>query len=160
MQKVASNNEEYAEFDDRFSPITINVSESGAGFDITEEQIIDYKVKSGDTILKVLLDLGTKESDIFAILEEMKIFYNPRSIASNDTISINYKVGVDHNSKAGSKDSIKKIITINSVSLYPSKEKVIKISRNSKNIYSAKEEVIKISRYVSKYSGTLKVAYI
>lgn len=156
-QRYFSQSKKPTSYKDRYRPITINISESDSGFDMSEEQIIDYHVKSGDTILKILLDLGANESDIFTILAEMKKVYNPRSITTRDVISINHKVKVEYDKKAkDDKKAINKKVIINSLSIAPSSEKIISVYRDHKGHYQSKEEKVKISKYISKYSTTIK----
>lgn len=142
-------------YKDRYRPITINISDSG--FDMSEEQIIDHQVKSGDTILKILLDLGANENDIFTILSEMKKVYNPRSITTQDVITINYKVKVGYDNKNNEdNDTINRQVVINSIELAPSSEQIVTVYRDHEGNYKAKEEQVKISKYISKYSTTIK----
>jgi murein DD-endopeptidase MepM/ murein hydrolase activator NlpD len=158
IQNFISSHHNSEDFDQRFTPITINISDSGSGFNMDEEQVIDYQVKSGDTLLKILLDLGAKESDVFNILEEMRKFYNPRLISNRDVISINYKVKVTYESEKtqNNDDPINREVVVNNLSMSISPEEQVVISRNSKGEYKAKKAEIKISKYISRYSGTLK----
>lgn len=141
-------------FKDQLTPIKISISKSGSGFNIDEEQIINYQVKPGDTILKILLNLGVKESDAFALLEEMKKIYDPKSISNKDSISIAYKVKVDYNET--SKESVNREVVIKNILLSPSIDKQIMLSRNEDGSYVAKEIQLKIVKSVSRYYGTLE----
>ena len=152
--KIASSYRESVEIKNKLTPIKINISESG--FDMDEEQVIDYQVKSGDTLLRILLDLGVVESDVLAILNEMTKVYNPKLISNKDIITINHKIKVGYSPKnEGSDDNIDREVIINSLSIFPSVEKQITISRDSNGAYKAKETVLKITKSISRYSGTL-----
>jgi murein DD-endopeptidase MepM/ murein hydrolase activator NlpD len=154
IYKIGASYRESVEIKSKLTPIKINISESG--FDMDEEQIIDYQVKSGDTLLKILLDLGVVESDVLAILSEMTKVYNPKSISNKDIVTINHKIKVGYSHKnEGSEDNIDREVIINSLSIFPSIEKQITISRDSDGTYKAKETALKITKSVSRYSGTL-----
>lgn len=63
----------------RFTPIKIDISNSKINdFDLDEEQVLERSIKHGDTILKILADLGLDEHDVFAILTAMKKVFNPK----------------------------------------------------------------------------------
>jgi murein DD-endopeptidase MepM/ murein hydrolase activator NlpD len=141
-------------FKDQWTPVKINISKSGSGFNIDEEQIVNYQVKPGDTILKILLNLGVKENDAFSLLEEMKKIYDPKSISNKDAISIAYKVKVDYNTT--SKESVNREVVVKNILLSPSIDKQIIVSRNEDGTYFAKEIQLKIVKSVSRYYGTLE----
>lgn len=54
--------------------IKISLAGSQYNFDYDEEQILDYEIKNGDTLLKILANIGSGEQDIFAILTAIKKF--------------------------------------------------------------------------------------
>lgn len=138
------------------TPIKISVSGKG-DFDIDEERIVDHRVKSGDTMLKILVDVGADEKDVFTILTAMKKVFNPKAITTGDRITIKYKVKISYDSKQLENDgSADRKAIINSVEIAPSPEQQIVVSRKEGGEYDAREVQIKLLRYVSRYFGTLK----
>lgn len=138
------------------TPIKIRVSGKG-DFDIDEERIVDHRVKSGDTMLKILVDVGADEKDVFTILTAMKKVFNPKAITTGDRITIKYKVKISYDSKQLENDgSADRKAIINSVEIAPSPEQQIVVSRKEGGEYDAREVQIKLLRYVSRYFGTLK----
>ena len=67
------NNKTIANHRDKISKsIKISLSGSALNFDFEDEQIIDHEIKNGDTLLKILADVGAQEQDVFAILNALK----------------------------------------------------------------------------------------
>ena len=139
------------------TPIKINLSSEGKNFDIDEEQIVEHHVKSGDTMLKILVDIGADEQDVFSILTAMKKVFNPKSINGGDRVIIKYRVKVayDPNQTKESNNAARNI-TIDSVEISPSPEERIMVSRKSDGEYDARQIEVKLLRYVSRYFGTIK----
>lgn len=139
------------------TPIKINISASGMNLDIDEDQIIDHRIKSGDTMLKILVDVGANEQDIFAILASMKKVFSPQSITVGDQVTIKYrvKIGVD-SSKSEMQSNVNRKVIVNTVTIAPSLEEQIIVSRKKDGTYETKQVKVKLQRYVSKYSGTIK----
>ncbi len=135
-------------------PIKINISALGS-LDVSEDQTIDYSIKSGDTLLKVLMNLGAPEADVFAILSSMKKYFPPQYLISGSHISIKFhtKINYDPNNiQAG----IEREVVINSVTVFPSVEEQVVVSRKNDGSYDSREVKIKLLRYVSKYQGVIK----
>ena len=139
------------------TPIKINLSSEGKNFDIDEEQIVEHHVKSGDTMLKILVDTGADEQDVFSILTAMKKVFNPKSINGGDRVIIKYRVKVayDPNQTKESNNAARNI-KIDSVEISPSPEERIMVSRKSDGEYDARQIEVKLLRYVSRYFGTIK----
>ncbi len=138
-------------------PIKINISGQGANFDVDENQVIEHRVKSGDTLSKILNDNGVDEQDVFAILGATKKVFDPKAISTGDQVVIKFhvKLGYDGNGVDASKNVARKV-TVDSVSISPSAEEQIIVSRKNDGEYDAREVKVKLLRYVSKYYGTLK----
>ena len=140
--------------------IKINIPNSDINLNLEDEQVVYYAVKSGDTMLKILIDLGVQESDIFAILNAMKKVYNPKLISLNDKITIKYKVkiSVDDLKDAPKQpdDKLSRRVVVNNVSILAAEDQEIVVSRKSDGEYDAREIKINLLRYVSRYSGTIK----
>jgi len=137
-------------------PISINIGEGGDNLDIDEEQVLEYKVKSGDTIMKVLMNIGADEKDIFSILAATKKILDPQSISTGDTILVRYRLKLGYNGKENKSDNVERRALVDSIELLPSVEKKIVVTRKSDDDYDAREIDIKLLRYVSRYFGTLK----
>jgi len=156
-QNLVDNYRDYSLEKIQNKPIKINISNSAVDFYLEEDQVLDHRVKQGDTVLKVILDMGVSEVDAFAILNAMKKIYNPKSIGKGDQISIKYKVkvGYDPNQK-DSLNNIGKAIIINEVSIAITPDQEIVVSRKNDGSYEAKEVKINLVRFVSRYYGSLK----
>jgi len=139
------------------APIKINIPHPADQFDLEEDQILEHKIKSGDTILKVLFELGAEESDVFAILTAMKKIYNPSSIEEGQRVFVKYRVKINYQKDSGEASSyIGRTIVINKISIASSPEKEVVITRNSNGSYKSEENIKKLVKYVVKYSGTIK----
>lgn len=156
-QSLVDDYRDYSIRKSQTTPIRINISGSDIGFDFDEEQVLDYRIKQGDTLMKVLLDLGAQEADVVTIMNEMKKVYNPKNISKNDRVLIKYrvKVGMDQSQK-NSGENLGKSITINSVSMNTAPDQEIVVSRTNSGGYDAREIKVNLLRYVSRYYGTLK----
>ncbi len=142
------------------TPIKINISEIQIDFDIDEDQIVERRIKHGDTLLKILSDIGTSEQDIFAILNSIKKFTSPKNLAVGDMITITYRSKIhlnkSPNNSANQNDNLNRKVVINTVTISPSLNTQFSSHRNQDGTYSAKEENVKLSRYISRYSGSIK----
>ena len=139
------------------APIKINIPHPGDQFDLEEDQILEHKIKSGDTILKVLFELGAEESDVFAILTEMKKIYNPSSIEAGQRVFVKYRVKINYQKDSGGAASdVGRAVVINKISIASSPEKEVVITRNDNGSYKSQEIVKKLVKYVVKYSGTIR----
>ena len=140
----------------KVSAIKINLSNQEINFDLKEDQVGEYVVGSGDTMLKILLEIGAQEPDAFAILEAMKKYYNPKSIAVGDQLLVKYKLKIDFDpTKRGGK-SVTRQALISEVAVFPSPELEIRVLRKKDGTYDVKETKIKLTRKVSKYAGVIK----
>ncbi len=137
-------------------PIAINIGINGGNLNIEEEQILDYKVKSGDTLMKVLMNVGANEKDVFSVLSAAKKIFDPQSISTGDSILVRYHLKIGYGEKEKDLQNIDRKILIDSVEIAPSAEKKIVITRKSDDEYDARELDVKLLRYVSRYFGTLK----
>jgi len=139
------------------TPIKINISASGMNFDIDEDQVIEHRIKAGDTMSKVLSDIGVADQDVFSILNAMKKVFNPKAITVGDHVTVKYKVKIGYDaSKPDVKENVARKVIVNSVTVASSPEEEIVISRKNNDEYDAREIKIKLLRYVSKYFGTIK----
>ncbi len=143
------------------SQIKINISDNYDGFNLSENRVLQHQIKTGDTLLKILLDLDGSESDIFNILSEMKKVYNPRLIKAGDKFVIKYQIQLkyseDKNSAQAKPD--RKVI-IQSISFSPSVETEIGVygtkNANGGYSYQAKQTQRVLTKKIVKYSVTIK----
>lgn len=155
IQEFVINNKHLQDLKKKTSSIKVNFSKSKSGFDIYEEQIVEYQIKKGDTLLKVLLDLGAAEADAFSILEATKKVYDPKSINNKDSVTIRYKTKVDYQDQASLQDS-KKDVIVNSIEISPSPELEITVWRNDDGSYDSKEVKLVLKKYITKYKGEMQ----
>ena len=69
-RSVIADYNEYIAKKNSSTPIKINIAGKGINFDVDEDQVLETRVKAGDTMLKILFSIGADEQDIFAILDE------------------------------------------------------------------------------------------
>jgi len=138
-------------------PIKINLSANSINLNIEESQIIEHAIKSGDTLSDILNSNGVEEHDVVSILTALRKVFNPRAIVTGNQVILKFHVEIsyDGNGVSNDKDIERKTI-VESLSILPSVETKIVVSRNENGEYKAKEEKVKLVRYISKYSGTLK----
>ncbi len=138
-----------------YKAIKINIGNQD--IDLNQEQIINYQVKSGDTILKILNNNGVSEQDAFLILEELKKVYSPKLINTGDIIAIKYKVNISYEgNKDNSNDTdISRQIIVNQINISKSPEEEIIITRDAQNNYQAKLIKHELTKNIMKYSVTI-----
>jgi murein DD-endopeptidase MepM/ murein hydrolase activator NlpD len=135
------------------TPIKIDIS--GANLNINESQIIEYRIKKGDTILKILFDIGAGDDDIFSILRAMKKIISPTSIVVGTKIEISFNTKISYDA-SNLKDSLDRRVVIKSVSISKSVEEKAVISRTEEESYAGENVKIKLTKRNSKYSGTIR----
>lgn len=155
-QNLLDDYQDYQAKKSRSTPIKISIPNPNLNFDLDEDQVVDHRVKSGDTLLKILSDIGASEEESFAILTAMKKVYNPKLISNGDQISIKYKVKLGYEPNQKDTTNVGKKVVINSVSISPLPEQEIVIARKNGGQYDAREVKLNLLRYVSRYYGTLK----
>jgi len=155
LQDFVSNYNYVSDLKKKANSIKINILKSKNGVDIYEEQIVDYQVKKGDTVLKILLDLGVSEADAFSILEATKKVYNPKLINNKSSLTIKYKAKVDYEDDSGSIEDSKKDVVVIEMEISLSPELEIKVSRKEDGTYESKEIKLALTKNVTKYYGEL-----
>ncbi len=136
---------------------------------IDQNQTLQHQIKVGDTLLKILLDIGTSESDTFEILSEIRKVYDPKSIKVGDKITIKYnnqassdikKIESKNGENLLKKEEVRKKAVIESININPSPEtEIIVSSRKSvDNIYhyQAKKISKTLTKQILKYAVTIK----
>jgi murein DD-endopeptidase MepM/ murein hydrolase activator NlpD len=140
--------------------IKINISDVQIDFDIEEDQILERRIKQGDTLLKILSDLGSSEQDIFAILNSLKKHTSVQNLGVGDMISVTYrsKIQLNKTSKENSNqnDNVNRKVIVNSVTISPTPNTQFSAYRNQDGTYNSKEENVKLTRYISRYYGSIK----
>ena len=152
--------------------IKINIPDNYFGFNLNQSQTTQYQIKSGDTLLKVLLDLGASEADVFSILSEMRKVYDPRSINVGDKIGIKYQVEISYpqnkdqetqeenpTANTTARTPNRKVFITN-INFSPSAEKEIEVlgtkSDDGTYSYQSKSTIKKLTKHILKYSATIK----
>ncbi len=133
--------------------IKISLSGSSLNFDFEDEQIVDHEVKNGDTLLKILADVGAQEQDVFAILNALKKIKFSQSLNIGSVISITYR---SQNNEEESEANSNRKVVISNVTIPSSVEENIVITRKNDGGYDARELKIKLLRYNSRYFGVIK----
>jgi murein DD-endopeptidase MepM/ murein hydrolase activator NlpD len=133
--------------------IKISLSGSSLNFDFEDEQIFDHEVKNGDTLLKILADVGAQEQDVFSILNALKKIKFSQSLNIGAVISITYR---SKNNEESTDSSENKKVVISNVTIPSSVEENIVITRKNDGGYDARELKIKLLRYNSRYFGVIK----
>ena len=133
--------------------IKISLSGSSLSFDFEDEQIIDHEIKNGDTLLKILADVGAQEQDVFSILNALKKIKFSQSLNIGSVISITYRS--QNNDEESEANSNRKVV-ISNVTIPSSVEENIVVTRKNDGGYDARELKIKLLRYNSRYFGVIK----
>ncbi len=133
--------------------INIKFDEKNLKFDLSQDQIFNYKVKAGDTILKILIDLGANENEIFSLLSEMKKIYDPRSIVKGDELRIVYDLSLNLDQEQSS--NIQKSISLKSLSIELSSDEKIRVKKTSNGSYKAQKIKIDLIKSIERYYGTI-----
>jgi len=137
------------------TPIKINISNSGVDFDVEEEQVFAYRVRQGDTMMKILVNLGVSESDVVAILSAMKKVFAPSAIVEGNNIEAKYNVKIGYDVSRPQSHVDRKVV-INVIKIAHTFDEEIVISRKNDGTYDARKIEVKLLRYVSKYFGVIK----
>ncbi len=154
-----------AEYVSEENRIKINIPDSYYGFSLNQNQTVQRELKPGDTLLKMLLDLGANEADVFSILNEMKKVYDPRLIRVGDEFTIKHQVEISYSKQEGDDEdsrarSPNRKSFINSISFSPAPEREIEIigtkDANGVYVYTAKQTIKKLTKQFVKHSATIK----
>ncbi len=146
-----ADRKEFAEQKKATKPIKITITQDGKAIDFNEMQIVEHRVKSGDTLLKYLIATDSAEPDVFAILAEMKKVYDPKNITVGDSIVIKYKLKILYDDNGVET----KQVVIDEVKVIPSPEIEITVSRSTDGTYKAKEVKQHLTSAIVKYSGEI-----
>ncbi len=132
--------------------IKISLAGSQYNFDFDEEQILDYEIKNGDTLLKILANIGSSEQDIFAILTAIKKIHNIQNLNVGTVINITYR---SENKEEQIQADEKKVI-ISNITIPSAIDENIVVTRKNDGGYDARELKIKLLKYNSRYFGVIK----
>ncbi len=152
MESSVADYREARERKIRNTAIKINLAALESKFDLSEDQVSEHHIKSGETMSRILSDLGASEQDVSAILESMKNIFAPNKITAGDEITVKYRVKIGY----GEAKAVKRNAVVSNISISPSAEERIAISRDKNGNYLAKKITIKLARHVSKYFGVIK----
>jgi len=146
-----ADRKEFAEQKKASRPIKITITEGGKVIDFNEMQIVEHRVKNGDTLLKYLIATGSSEADVFAILAEMKKIYDPKNITVGDSVVVKYKLKINYDDNG----TETKNVVIGEVKVIPSPEIEITVARSDDGTYKAKEVKQHLTSAIVKYSGEI-----
>lgn len=148
--------------------IKINIPDNYHGFNLNENQVMQHEIKVGDTLLKILLNLGVSDSEAFNILSEMKKVYDPAQIKVGDKFAIRYQIQLKYSDNqqnsedknADSKDKSDRQVFIQSIEFNPSAETKISIAGikdgNGSYSYKANKTQKVLTKQIVKYLVTIK----
>ena len=139
------------------NPIKISLSGSELKLDFGEDQVVDHFVKKGDSITKILNEIGASENDIYSILSSIKKINRTQTLAEGSKISVNFRVSLNYDTASSEADEAKQNnVAINSVTIPLPEEEQIVVSRKSDGSFDARQIKIKLLRYNSRYFGVIK----
>lgn len=128
-------------------------NEQNIKFDFSQDQIHSHIVKMGDTILKILLDIGASENQAFNMLESVKKIFDPRSIRVGNEVIIKYGLRVNYDPNNSVK--IDRSLNIKSLTINLTDDEKIIIT-NDGSSYSAKKHKVKLVKAIERYYGEIK----
>lgn len=132
--------------------IKISLAGSQYNFDYDEEQILDYEIKNGDNLLKILANIGSNDQDIFAILTAIKKVHNIQNLNTGTVINITYRA---ENKEEQNQMDEKKVI-ISNITIPSAIDENIVVTRKNDGGYDARELKVKLLKYNSRYFGVIK----
>ncbi|MBL6664996.1 MAG: M23 family metallopeptidase [Rickettsiales bacterium] len=139
------------------NPIKINIKNDSIDFSLREPSVISHVVKSGDTLLNILIDVDADEEDIFQILSATRKKFNPRLIKEGDNVSLYFQVSLDYQKDSLNKvKDIKRQVVIKKVEISNNAEEKIVTSRNIDGTYSSNIVKIELRKQLSKYVGEIE----
>ena len=139
------------------SPIKINIKNDAIDFSLREPHKTSHIVKSGDTLLKILINSDASEEDIFQILSATRKVFNPRLIKQGDKISLFFNVEFDYQKdNLNNVKDIKRNVRIKKVEISNSVEEKIVTARNSDGSYKADIVKVELKKRLSKYVGVIE----
>ncbi len=106
---------------------------------------LSLSVKSGDTLMSMLMDKGVGHDEAYHALEIMKKVYNPRKLGVGQAMELNLDKSKDDSEKA----------SITGLSIAVSPLKTIALARTADDSFSAKEIKAPITKGVSRAGGTI-----
>lgn len=137
-------------------PIKINITEDSSDLSLKTVQKISHKVKSGDTLLSILIDTNATEEDVFQILDATKKTFNPRLIKANDKVVIFFRVKINYQKDKSKKvTDIKREVLLDRVEISNNVEEKVIVEKNENGVYKSKIVKIELVKKVSKYKGTI-----
>ncbi len=134
------------------TPIKINLASLESKFDLTEDQIAEHHVRSGETLSQIISRVGASDSDVKIILDQMGKVFSPKMITVGDEVVIKYKVKVGYDENK----AVKRDLLVNEITIIPTPEEKIIINRGADKSYSAKKIAVKLDRHINKFYGVIK----
>lgn len=139
------------------TPIKINIKSESIDFSLREPHKISHKIKSGDTLLNLLIKSGASEEDIFQILLATRKVFDPRYIKEGDEVTLYFNVKFDYKRDGFDKiNDVKRHVKIKSLEIAANFEEKVVTSRNNGGGYDSEIVKIELRKQISKYSGIIK----
>jgi len=134
------------------NPIKININNSNLNID--EAQEVEYVIAPGDTIGKILAEIGADEKDAFEIVGEINKNMSFHSINAGTALKLSYKANIvyDQNDFL---NPVKRKVIIKNLSINKTVEELVFVEREANGAYKAKNIKIKLTKKVKKYFGTI-----
>ena len=135
---------------------------SGADIDYMDEEILNYDVKNGDTLVKILANIGANDADVFSIISAIKKNRANLNLTIGNNLTIIYRNRINENSaedsseKVNDSENVDDSIVVTNLTIPLSVEENIVVSRKNDGTYDAREVKIKLLKYNSRYMGTIK----
>ncbi len=138
---------------DDYETYNVTYDEEVVKFDLTKDQSHNFIIKPGDTILKLLLDIGASENQIFNMLESMKKVFDPRLIAVGSEINVKYGVRVNYN--PDDQNKIEKKVNLKSLTINLVNDEKIMVTTDGTNFKAIKKKIALI-KSIERYYGEVK----
>ncbi len=137
------------------TPLKIRISEGGKVLDFNQVQIVERRVKSGDTILNFLTDLEVSQKDVIDVLASLRKVYGSGITVGNSMIA-RYKVKINYDKDSKNIEENQRSVLLSEFELIISPELQYVVTRQENGEYKAKEIKQVLTKKVAKYSGVIK----
>lgn len=123
---------------------------------IVENKIEEKILQKGDSLTRILANLGVLDAEIVKITSAIKSVFFLNSLGSGDKIIIKYQATISKDSTEDKSNEENSPTLISEIILTPSPEYKIVLTRTSKGTYHAERKEAKLSKSISRYFGTIK----
>jgi len=106
-------------------------------------------MKSGDTLIKVLLDMGVDEQEAIALSSELATVVDPRTLSTGQELTLVTRP----------EDGQDSVNCIKSLSLSPSQDQLVTVGRDNHGSFSSKIEPLTHDARIVRRSGVIKTSF-